>query len=227
MPKIQVQVCSCPSIHHAADICNLHALQLAVTYPVHVTLANKITLSRILLIPVFVGLAIEYTRQRSTGEGNELLRQLATLAFAIAALSDALDGWVARKFNQRSALGVILDPLADKLLAVASVGVLAFSAWPVRLPLWFTIIVFAREIFSTMGAFVIKHFANKVHIEPHWTGKVSTFLVFITISFALLCLPEPTFWFAIPAALFACVSGAVYTMEAARQIQAAGHGNPE
>ena len=194
---------------------------------VPVTLANKITLSRILLIPVFVGFAIEYTQSIDEGVVEESMRYIAMTVFAIASLSDALDGWVARKFNQRSRLGVILDPLADKLLVVSAVGTLSFAGWPVPLPLWFIIIIFAREIFSTIGAFVIKHFAGHVHIEPHWTGKVSTFLALVTISLALLCWAPPLPWAAAFASLFACTSGAVYTLEAARQIQAAGHGNPE
>jgi cardiolipin synthase len=192
-----------------------------------VTLANKITLSRILLIPVFVWLAIEYTRGITTGAGNERFRHAAILVFAVAALSDALDGWVARRFNQRSKLGIILDPLADKLLVLSAVGVVALGGWPVELPLWFVVIIITREIFSTIGAFVIQHFAHQVHIQPHWTGKVSTFLAFITISLALLCHPTFLPWLAAPAAFFACASGAVYTLEAAHQIQAAGHGNPE
>ncbi|TLD71578.1 CDP-alcohol phosphatidyltransferase family protein [Phragmitibacter flavus] len=191
------------------------------------TLANKITLSRILLIPVFVWLAVEYTRGTTSKGSNEALRYYATAVFAVAAVSDALDGWVARRFNQQSKLGVILDPLADKLLVLSAVGVLAFSGWPVTIPLWFAVIIFAREIFSTIGAFVINHFAGKVTIVPHWTGKVSTFFAFVTISLALLCHAPLLPWVAAPAAFFACASGAVYTLQAAHQIQAAGHGNPE
>lgn len=195
--------------------------------PVPVTFATKITLIRILLIPVFVGFAIEYTQGvNAAGRPDERLRHIAVAIFAIAALSDALDGWIARRFNQRSRLGVILDPLADKLLVLSAVGVVSFTAWPVRLPLWFVIIIFAREIFSTAGAFVIKHLAGKVHIEPHWTGKVSTFLALCTLTLVLLCHTPLLPWAAALAAFFACISGAIYTLSAAQQIQAADHEHP-
>lgn len=166
-----------------------------------------------------------YVSSLENNQPVESLRYWAIAVFATAALSDALDGWIARRFNQQSRLGVILDPLADKLLMLAAVGTLSLSAWPVKLPLWFIIIVVAREIFSTIGAFVVNHVAGKVHIEPHWMGKVSTFLGFIAISSALLCLNVIVPWAAAFAAFFAFTSGMIYIAVAVRQIKASGHGN--
>src|SRR5688572_7802341 len=95
-----------------------------------VTIATQITVVRILLIPVFIGLAIYYARGAAAGLPNEWLRYGAIAAFVVAAVSDAIDGWVARRFRQESNLGRLLDPLADKLLLVAAVLVLALSSWP-------------------------------------------------------------------------------------------------
>jgi len=189
-----------------------------------VNLANTITLSRILLIPVFVGLALYYGRSVQAGVVDDRLRVWAIVVFIIAAVSDALDGYIARNFNQRTRLGAILDPLADKLLMLAAVGILTFGAWPVKLPLWFVIIVVAREIFSTMGAFVINYMAGKVAIEPHWTGKVSTFMGLVTIGCALLSFKEVLPWAAALASFFAFTSGMIYIAEAVRQINSADHG---
>ncbi len=78
------------------------------------TTANKITILRILLIPFFVVELIYYVRT-----GNEIHRLAAILCFAVAAICDGVDGYIARRYNQISELGKILDPLADKLLLVS------------------------------------------------------------------------------------------------------------
>lgn len=188
-------------------------------------LANTITLTRILLIPVFVALALYYSNSVEAGTPHESLRLWAIAVFVIAAVSDAVDGYIARNFNQRTRLGAILDPLADKLLMLAAVGILSFSAWPVKLPLWFVVIVVAREVFSTMGAFVINYMAGKVTIDPHWMGKTSTFFGLVTIASALLSLQIILPWVAALAAFFAFSSGMIYIAEAVRQINSADHGN--
>lgn len=192
-----------------------------------VTLANKITLVRILLIPVFVGFALYYAHSVKDGAPDERLRWTAVTLFAIAALSDALDGWIARRFNQRSQLGVILDPLADKLLMLSAVCVLSFSAWPHGLPLYFVILSVSREVLTIAGAFVIKYSAGKVTIAPHWTGKASTFTQFVAVGAAMLSIGSVVPWASAVASVFVVGSGAVYLIDAIRQISAAGHGKAE
>src|SRR5438045_8696995 len=83
------------------------------------TTANKITILRILLIPFFVVQVLYYVKN-----GNETHRFLAILSFAVAAICDGVDGYIARRYNQRSELGAILDPLADKLLLVSGIVLL-------------------------------------------------------------------------------------------------------
>ena len=89
------------------------------------TTANKITIFRILLVPFFVVEILYYVRS-----GNELHRLLGLIAFAVAAILDGVDGFVARHFNQRSELGTILDPLADKLLLVSAIVLLTSTTNP-------------------------------------------------------------------------------------------------
>jgi len=77
------------------------------------TFANWLTVGRIFLIPVFVIFLIYYT------PGDEFYRYAAFWIFITASLTDALDGFIARKFNQKTELGALLDPIADKLLLVS------------------------------------------------------------------------------------------------------------
>ena len=111
------------------------------------TTANKITVVRILMIPVFVTLAIYYGQSIQRGAPIEWFRFTAIVVFLVAAVSDGLDGYVARRYNQRSALGVILDPIADKGLLLSGIITLSISNWsdvdpdygkfPVWFPVWF------------------------------------------------------------------------------------------
>src|SRR6185437_9386234 len=93
------------------------------------TTANKITIVRILMIPVFVTLAIYYGESVQRGEPLEWQRFAAIIVFLVAAVSDGLDGYVARRYNQRSSLGVILDPIADKGLLLSGIITLSISNW--------------------------------------------------------------------------------------------------
>ncbi len=191
------------------------------------TLANKITLGRILLIPVFACFALYYAASVREGRPDERLWLASVVVFAVAALSDAVDGWIARHFNQTSRLGVILDPLADKLLMMSAILILSFSDWPVKLPLYFVIIFFGREVVAISGAFIVNHLAGKVHIQPHWTGKVAIFLQIVTVSAAMLQIHPLISWVAAVATLFTVISFLLYIGDAINQVKAAGHGNPD
>src|SRR4051812_46690202 len=111
------------------------------------TTANKITILRILLTPFFVVEALYYVTT-----GNEVYRLIAILSFAVAAICDGVDGYVARRYNQRSELGAILDPLADKLLLVSAIVLLSLN-WPYfeRIPLWLTCTIIGRDILIVSG----------------------------------------------------------------------------
>jgi len=204
--------------------CKLLRKELWSRFPVN--LANQITLFRILLIPVFLGFAVYYARSVQDGAADERLRYAAIGVFLMASISDALDGWIARHWNQRTRLGAILDPLADKLLLLATVCVLTFSAWPARLPLWFVIILLSREVFTIIGAFVIDHVAGSVRIQPHWAGKVSTCMQLATIAASMLRLESLVTPLAVIASVFAFSSGMIYIAEAVRQMNPPNSNKP-
>ena len=186
-------------------------------------LALQITILRILLIPVFIGLVIYYGESVREGAANESLRLSAAAVFGIAAISDAIDGWIARRFNQITRLGTILDPLADKLLMLAAIVTLSFTSWPQHFPLWFPVIVIFRDMASIGGAFLVDHFAGKCVVKPHWTGKAATFLQITAISWVLLDLRFlDRVWPTALATLFTVFSGFLYLAEGVRQVKAAG-----
>jgi cardiolipin synthase len=187
-------------------------------------LALQITLFRILLIPVFIGLAIYYGDSARGEHPNEALRLWAAAVFLIAALSDALDGWLARRFNMRTRLGAILDPLADKLLLLSAIIVLSFTAWRQHFPLWFPLLVIFRDLVSIAGAFLIDHIVGKFHIHTHWTGKVATFAQMAAVLWILLDLTTPDLiWATIAAGAFTALSGFINLADGIRQLQHASN----
>ena len=105
------------------------------------TTANKITIARILLIPLFVMMAIYYGGSVARGAPEPWQRWSAITIFVIAAASDGIDGYIARKYNQRSRLGVTLDPIADKGLLLAGIITLSIAKWAYNFPLWFPVLV--------------------------------------------------------------------------------------
>jgi cardiolipin synthase (CMP-forming) len=186
-------------------------------------LATQITIVRILLIPVFIGLVIYYGDSVREGAANESLRLWSAAVFGIASLSDALDGWIARRFNQHTRLGAILDPLADKLLMLSAIILLSFTAWRQHFPLWFPVLVIGRDLISIGGAFIIDHFAGKFTIHTHWTGKVATFAQMAAILWILLDLtPAWLIWPTIVAGFFTALSGFINLADGVRQLKAAG-----
>jgi len=190
------------------------------------TTANKITIGRIVLIPVFVGFAIEYDRGFRDGEPMEWQRYAAVISFLVMSLSDALDGFIARRFGQQSYLGKVLDPVADKGLMMAALLVLGFSAWPENFPLWFAALIIGRDLVLVIGTFLLHHFAGQVHINAHLTGKIATFFQMVTILWTLLRLdsvlglPFPAGRILVYiASLFTLISGILYFADGIRQLQ--------
>lgn len=134
-----------------------------------VTLPNFLTIFRMVLIPIFVSL-IFYQR---------FIWALAV--FVIAGITDGLDGLFARRFDQQSQLGSILDPIADKLMLVTAFVVLSMrSVFPQPLPhhlpvpFWVTVAVISRDVFITVGAAAINITTGFRGFRPSWLGKMST-----------------------------------------------------
>jgi CDP-diacylglycerol--glycerol-3-phosphate 3-phosphatidyltransferase/cardiolipin synthase len=191
------------------------------------TLANQITIVRILLIPVFVGCAVYYAQSIRDGMAEPAWRWAAVILFTVAAGSDGIDGYIARRFNQRSRLGTLLDPIADKGLILASILTLSFTPWEWHFPLWFPILVVGRDLLLVAGAFLINHVAGDVVVRPHWTGKVATFFQFCAIGWVMLALqvPHPIVPTAL-AGIFTLISGLIYLREFLRQLMASEHSRP-
>jgi len=195
------------------------------------TTANKITVVRILMIPVFVTMAIYYGQSIQRGEPLEWQRFTAIAIFLVAAVSDGLDGYVARRYKQRSALGAILDPIADKGLLLSGIITLSISNWSEsdpdygRFPAWFPVLVITRDAVILVGA-VILHLliGDKMRVKPAWTGKVATVCQMCAIGWVMLQLRFlPLLFVVAVAGIFTLVSGVVYVMDGVRQLQAAGH----
>jgi CDP-diacylglycerol--glycerol-3-phosphate 3-phosphatidyltransferase len=104
----------------------------------------------------------------------------------LAAISDAVDGFVARKFNQFSKLGRILDPIADKGLLLAAVLTMSFSQWHYALPLWFVVLVVSRDVLILGGCALLQHLTGHLEVRPTFLGKACTASQMILVTLFLL-----------------------------------------
>ena len=169
------------------------------------TLANKLTILRIVFVPVFI-ILLTY---------NQL--GWALLTFLAAGLTDGLDGVIARRFGQKTSVGAILDPIADKLLMTSSLVVLSMPQMEFAnpIPVWLMLLVIFRDVFILFGslAFVL---ANGFRtFPPTIYGKASTacqlLTVFTVLLFNWLDVVEPSLYFMfIVAGLLTVVSGVNY-----------------
>lgn len=137
------------------------------------TIPNILTILRILLTPGFV---MAYTSENFN---------LAWILFAIAGLTDGLDGFLARIWNQRTELGAMLDPLADKALLVTSFICLAIKGW---IPTWFTVMVVSRDVIIIGGLAVLNFWGVDVksRISPIWISKFTTAAQIFLVIFVML-----------------------------------------
>ena len=177
-------------------------------------LANSLTLLRIVLIPVFV-LLLVYRRPGA-----------ALLVFVLAALTDLLDGYVARRRGSQSRLGAFLDPIADKLLLTASFVTLTQLR---VIPAWITILVISRDVILVVGALLIYMLGGRIHPRPTWAGKAATFFQILTVLTGMLVryarTPSAAGAFALTsvtwlAAAFTIISGLQYLVHGMRYLNA-------
>ena len=176
------------------------------------TIPNILTFMRMGLIPVFVSL-IYY------GYGNTALA-----VFLIAGISDGVDGFLARRFNQESELGTIIDPIADKLLMTTAFIILTLPDVlpPTRhlpIPFWVTAAVIGRDVLIITVAAAITIITGFKGFKPSFWGKVSTLVQVIGISLVLFAAASgytiflPTTYFII--VLLVVVSGIHYIFQVA------------
>jgi cardiolipin synthase (CMP-forming) len=185
------------------------------------TLANKITILRILLIPLFVWVTLDYVRDYRRGLDNDWERAVACVIFAVAAFSDAVDGYIARRYQQKTELGAFLDPVADKALLISALVLLSRDNGDAfeQLPLWFPVLVISRDAILLVGAVLIHLHVGKVVPRPRVVGKCATFFQMITLGWILLKVPQPSFrWPLVLAGLFTFASGAWYIFDGIKQL---------
>lgn len=191
------------------------------------TFASKITLGRIFLVPVFAVLAIYYGISIEQGHPEEWLRWSALAVFVIASASDGLDGWIARRFNQRSHFGTIIDPIADKSLLLTALITLSLVDWGPdgwRIPLWFTAVVIVRDIIIVGGIAVIHFMNHHVEVRAQWSGKVCTFAQMLALGWVMLrVVPFSPIYPCLFATFFCVWSGVAYLRAGLRQLGEAPH----
>ena len=179
----------------------------------NLNLPNAITMGRILLIPVFVVLAYEPGPWRSF---------FAALVFLIAALTDLLDGYLARKHNLVTALGKLLDPIADKLLTLAGFVMLVEQGLA---PAWMVIVIVGREMAVT-GLRAIAAAEGYVMPADDWgkwkTVTQITAIIMLLLGWKLWIFDVSVigYWVMVASMLLALYSGARYGvayMEEARR----------
>lgn len=140
------------------------------------TVANQLTLLRMLLIPAFIVLIVE-------GELG-----WALFVFAIAGVTDALDGVIARRWGKKTTLGAWLDPMADKLMLVSAFVVLTLPNLGLanKLPLWLTALVISRDVCIVIAVVIINLAIGRRTFRPSIFGKIATATYIVTVSMAML-----------------------------------------
>ena len=140
------------------------------------TSANYLTLLRVLMVPLLVLLLLyEFPR-------------LALAVFLLAGLTDSLDGYIARRFDQRSELGAIMDPLADKALLTCSFIVMSLPGVEAltRIPIWLTVVVLSRDILLVVAVILVNLTLGRHTFPPSTIGKRTTFAQLLSIFCVLL-----------------------------------------
>jgi len=143
-------------------------------------LPNFLSMTRLLLVPCFF-LAMYYFLK-----GHILTLTWAQIILVVIVASGFLDGWLARRRGEVTALGSILDPLADKLFVTASFILLSVFD---RIPAWLTILVVTKDILVSIGWCVQVLLYHQVEVNPSLLGKIATGLQFATVLAVIFDLP--------------------------------------
>jgi cardiolipin synthase len=134
------------------------------------TIPNFITIARLIGVPLIIWLMI----------ADRFLE--ATVLFIIAGLSDAADGFIAKRFNAASELGAYLDPVADKALLVSVFVTLGFKG---ALPAWLIVLVVSRDLFIIGGLLIAYMLSSPMAVRPLWVSKVNTVAQIVLIALVL------------------------------------------
>ena len=146
-----------------------------------------LTFLRLLLLPVFLWVLL-LDAGHAPPRPNRY-RWWAVGIFAVMALTDKLDGYLARRLNQTSKLGTVLDPIADKLLIASSVVLLSFG-WAAgeayQIPLPVVVAVYGKDLVVAFGTIALLALVGRVTVAPRWLGKAGTFFQLLLVILTLL-----------------------------------------
>lgn len=154
--------------------------------------ANRITIFRILLIAPFVSLMLKTNDVALSYGAQNAMRYVAILTFSLMAISDGVDGYLARTRNQITKLGAFIDPVADKLLMISACMLLASQRGHVRgflLPPTVIVLIIGKDLFLLIGFAIVYLITSKIHIAPVFVGKLATTLQLLMVA-AILIGPE-------------------------------------
>lgn len=187
------------------------------------TLANRITIARIMMIPVFILLTLYYMGSVNAGAPNEWLRWASLVVFLVTSLTDALDGYFARSRNERTRLGTLLDPLADKSLLLSAL-ILLSGPWghsfEPHLPIWYVLLVISRDVLLIAGAILIHMHSGHTEVQPRISGKLATVFQMALIVWVLGNGSEYGFaWILGAAAGCTLLSAGQYLFDGVRQLE--------
>jgi cardiolipin synthase (CMP-forming) len=143
---------------------------------VFMNIPNIITMVRFLLIPVFVYFFFSE---------NQYSIEIAVAVFILSGITDTLDGYIARRYNQITKLGIVLDPLADKIMLITVLASVTISN---NIPIWIIAVVAIKEILMIAGAISLYN-ERDIVIPANIFGKISTLLSYIAILAVLFELP--------------------------------------
>jgi len=181
--------------------------------PQILTPANQLTILRMAFIPIFVILLV-YNHHG-----------WAFFIFLLAGITDGLDGLMARWLHQKTALGALLDPIADKLLLTTSFVVLSVKDldFPNSLPLWLAILVISRDVFLIVSALIILVSTEHRHFPPSIFGKAATLIQIITLTLVLFfnyraLTPDWLFGLYVLTGIITVFSGLHYTYRGKRMV---------
>jgi CDP-diacylglycerol--glycerol-3-phosphate 3-phosphatidyltransferase len=146
-------------------------------------IANKVSTFRILIVPFFIACLVYFSLDTVR---NNHLRFLALGLFILGVISDAVDGYLARRSKEHSQAGLILDPLGDKLLLMSAFICLHLIKLPVHFPLPVILIVISRDLLILLGAVVIFIVKQKIDVIPTKWGKLTTTFQMLSVIAVLL-----------------------------------------
>jgi len=170
--------------------------------------ANRLTILRIILVPVFIGTVL-YNRLN-----------FALLIFIAATITDALDGYIARARHEKTKFGTIMDPIADKMLlgsAFVSFSLVKILPEYLQMPIYMPVVIIARDVIILLGVIAIYLLTGKLDVKPTILGKVTTFFQMITIILVLLCFVYSN-WIWNITAILTVISGLDYIRIGSKQI---------